>query len=246
MTTQMITPTIEVDLAHPFADGWNQIPGVTVQGAHLTISPDEYFFRYENPSWTLCDSSAVTRDVYPITETTATALEQQVLDYIVANGVRTTDPVSVIKTAEQVYSYVYRDEYLDDPELVELGVSLEHLRMLREMSTMMALNQVELNGHPSNVGPAWFFPAAVQKVYGITEEEGEFVDDLYHGGFFNENRRVESVKAHAALGGRMVHGCQASPCLSGGCVVPYGADIDAFMTELKQFKQGWISAILDT
>jgi hypothetical protein len=57
----MITPTIEVDLAHPFADGWNKIPGVAVQGAHLTIRTDEYFFRYENPSWTLCDSSAVAR-----------------------------------------------------------------------------------------------------------------------------------------------------------------------------------------
>ncbi|MEV8153393.1 hypothetical protein AB0R11_12375, partial [Streptomyces fradiae] len=30
-----------------------------------------------------------------------------------------------------------------------------------------------------------------------------------HGGWFNEPRRIESIKAHAALGGRLLHGCQS-------------------------------------
>ena len=71
----------------------------------------------------------------------------------------------------------------------------------------------------------------------------ERVDELYHGGFFNETRRVESIKAHAALGGRLVHGCQSSPNMSGGVVAPYGLDVAQFTTELNAFKDDWRAAI---
>lgn len=65
----------------------------------------------------------------------------------------------------------------------------------------------------------------------------------YHGGFFTETRRIESIKAHAALGGRLVHGCQSSPNMSGGVVAPYGVDVDRFTTELNAFKGAWRAAI---
>ncbi|MCW2885050.1 MAG: hypothetical protein JWL58_1912 [Streptosporangiaceae bacterium] len=81
-------------------------------------------------------------------------------------------------------------------------------------------------------------------VYGLTKDEGEHVDDLYHGTFFNEYRRRESLLAHAALGGQLVHGCQSNPDMTGGCVVPYGTSLDTFRTELAAFKHDWIEQVL--
>jgi hypothetical protein len=66
---------------------------------------------------------------------------------------------------------------------------------------------------------------------------------VYHGTWFNESRRIESVKAHTALGGRLVHGCQSQPNLSGGAVAPYGTDISTFRDELAAMREDWISAI---
>jgi hypothetical protein len=68
---------------------------------------------------------------------------------------------------------------------------------------------VESNGSISNVGPAWFFAVCAEKVFDLAAVDAERIDELYHGTFFNEARRMESVKAHAALGGRLVHGCQS-------------------------------------
>lgn len=163
------------------------------------------------------------------------------LDYVRRSGRRTTDPAEVLSVAWQVYAYLFRDEHLVDPGLAH--VRPEHLRMLREMGTVMALNRVELTGKISAVGPAWFFPVAAQVVYGLSDADSEVLDELYHGGFFNENRRVESIKAHAALGGRLVHGCQSVPDQSGGCVVAYGTDIERFRTELNGFKHEWMDIV---
>jgi hypothetical protein len=141
-----------------------------------------------------------------------------------------------------VYAHIFRQEQLDDPDLGH--VTPRHLRMLRESATLMALNRVELDGRISNVGPAWFFPATSQVVHELDTEQSELLDDLYHGTFFNEHRRVESVKAHAALGGRLVHGCQSKPNMSGGSVVGYGTDLTRFRAELGTFKGEWIHRIL--
>lgn len=46
---------IEVELPEPFHEGWNRIAGITVAGSRLTIDPALYFFRYENPTWIVCD-----------------------------------------------------------------------------------------------------------------------------------------------------------------------------------------------
>jgi hypothetical protein len=69
------------------------------------------------------------------------------------------------------------------------------------------------------------------------------VDELYHGTFFDESRRAESVRAHAALGGRLVHGCSSVPCMAGGCVVPFGTDITRFRSELDLLKGEWMDRI---
>lgn len=107
----------------------------------------------------------------------------------------------------------------------------------------MALNKVELDGHISNVGPCWFFPAATSVVFDLDDEMGGMLDEVYHGGWFNEHRRIESIKAHAALGGRLVHGCQSVPDQTGGVVAPYGASMATFRDDLAAFKVGWIEQV---
>ncbi|MGH3585140.1 MAG: hypothetical protein ACRDQ0_02355 [Pseudonocardia sp.] len=144
--------------------------------------------------------------------------------------------------AWDVYAHVFREQHLTDPGLA--GVTVAQLRMLREMGVVMALDRVELDGAISNVGPAWMFPATCRVVFDLDETEAEQVDELYHGTWFNEPRRVESVKAHAALGGRLVHGCQSRPNLSGGVVAPYGCDIATFKAELAAFRDEWVQRVL--
>ncbi len=243
VTEQATHNLITVDFEEPLSDGWKKVPGVTIDGTTVTIDPEQYFFRYENASWKVCDWEGVKNNVLNAAETADEALEQQTLQYVRDNAKSTKDAAIVLKTAEQLYSYIFRDEHLDDPDIKSMGVTREHLRMLREMGTMMALNRVELDGHISNVGPAWFFPVCSGKVYNLDQEQMEFIDELYHGTFFNESRRVESVKAHAALGGRLVHGCHSSPCMAGGSVVPFGTDIASFSEELKGFKEEWMDVI---
>jgi hypothetical protein len=241
-TTKASVP-ITVTLPEPFSPGWSRIDGVTVDGATLTVEPDTYFFRYENPTWVICDWDKVAADLLPAVETTDLAVEQLALDFVREHGRRTTDPAEVLATAHQAYSWLFRAAQLDDPGVAVIA-GPEHLTMLREVATLMSLNRVELDGHISNVGPCWFFPAAVRVVYDLTEAAGEHVDELYHGTFFNEYRRRESVLAHAALGGRLVHGCQSNPDMTGGCVVPYGASLDTFRAELAEFKREWIDTVL--
>jgi hypothetical protein len=95
--------------------------------------------------------------------------------------------------------------------------------MLREAATLTALNKVELDGSISTVGPCWFFPAATSVVFDLDDQTGGMLDEVYHGTWFTEHRRIESIKAHVALGGRLVHGCQSVPNQSGGACVSYGS-----------------------
>jgi hypothetical protein len=246
-TATAVSALITTTLPKPFTSGWNRIDGITIDGRTLTVDPDAYFFRYESPSWILVPFEKVTADLLPAVETTQIAVEQIALDFVRKHGRSTTDPAQVLATAHEVYSWLFRPEQLDDPGVAAIA-SPEHLTMLREVATLMALNRVELDGHISNIGPSWFFPAAVRVVYGLSKDEGERLDDLYHGAFFNEYRRRESVLAHAALGGRLVHGCQSNPDMTGGCVVPYGASLDTFRfrAELAAFKHQWIDAVLQS
>ncbi len=238
-----VTNVIDVDLEVPLSEGWNRLLGMEVSGRHVRVDVDRYFFRYESPSWLLCDWKGVRTNLLDAEETEETSLEQQALDYVREHGRSTDDPADVLRTAEHVYRYLFRDEHLDKHDLRSMGVTERHLRILRETATMMALNRVELDGHISNVSPAWFFPVCAQRVYDLDDAQAGMVDELYHGTFFDESRRAESVRAHAALGGRLVHGCSAVPCMAGGCVVPFGTDIARFRSELDWFKGEWMNRI---
>jgi hypothetical protein len=233
-------PIIRAALPGPFDPRWSRLAGLEVDATTITLDPG-YWFRFESPSWLVCDWAGVRDELLPVTETGEQALEQAALDYIRAHGQATTDPAEVLATAWHVYAYLFRDDLLPVAGLEAIGPA--ELRMLREAATLMALNKVEPDGHISNISPTWFFGEAVPVVFGLDEEAGRLLDELYHGGWFNEPRRIESVKAHAALGGRLVHGCQSQGNLSGGVVAPYGTDIAAFRHELGAMRPQWVQAI---
>ncbi|MFD0903586.1 hypothetical protein [Actinomadura sediminis] len=244
MTTLKGSPTlIRAVFPEPFHPGWNRISGVTIAGEELTIDPLAYFFRYDNPTWIICDWDGVRANLLEARETAETTVEQMALEYVKTQGRVTDDPGEVLVIAWQATAHIFRDEYLNEPGLVALGVEPKHLRMLREVGTVMALNRVEQNGAISNVGPAWMFPIACKVIYDLDDDEARLVDELYHGTWFDEARRVEAAKANAALGGRLVHGCQSQADMRGGCIVPFGVDLTEFRRELRRFGDDWIERV---
>ncbi|MFC7330308.1 hypothetical protein [Marinactinospora rubrisoli] len=232
---------ITVDLPHTFDARWNRIPGITVTGRTLTIDPASYYFRVESTTWTVIDWEKVAAALLPINETPTESIEQIALNYIAEHGRTTTDPAEVLRIAWQVYGFLFREEHL--PSLGLEAVTADHLRMLAEVSTLTALNKVEPDGSISNVGPAWFFVDAAKVVYDLDRETADMLDEVFHGGWFNENRRIESIKAHAALGGRLVHACQSVPDSRGGVVAPYGTPMDRIRDELAGFRDEWMSRV---
>ena len=240
MTPTAAPPTIRATLPGPLDPRWSRLTGLHVDGTTVTIDPD-YWFRFESPSWLICDWDGVRDTLLPVTETGDQALEQTVLNYIRQHGRTTTDPAEVLATAWHVYAHLFRDDLLPVPGLEAIGPA--ELAMLRQAATLMALNKVEQDGHIANISPSWFFGAAVPVVFDLDEEAGEVIDEAYHGTWFNESRRIEAVKAHAALGGRLVHGCQSGGNLSGGVVAPYGTDITAFRDELAALRATCVTAI---
>ncbi|ALO13599.1 hypothetical protein AQF52_8018 [Streptomyces venezuelae] len=237
-TTDAATITLELPTA--FDPRWSRLPGIHVDGRRLTIDPAEYFFRFESHTWLVADWELLKSQLLDAEETTESAVEQLALDFIKNHGESTTDAARVLATANEVYTYLFRDEHLAGLGLPQ--ITADHLRMLREAAALMALNKVELDGHISNVGPCWFFPATTV-VFHLDDETGGMLDEVYHGGWFNEHRRIESIKAHTALGGRLVHGCQSVPDQSGGVVAPYGASMANFRDDLAAFKEGWIEQV---
>lgn len=233
--SQKIVANITLD------DRWSRVPGININNGQAIIDIDAYFFRYEDPQWKYIPWETVVSNWEKLDETTDSSLEQNCLSLVKEKSITTTDPTIVLENAEKAY------EFLFDPKRIDLSglpyVKDEHLKILKEASTLMALNRVDQDGRARNVGPAWFLPACSQKVYELTDKESEFIDELYHGTFFTEARRVDSVKAHTALGGRLVHGCQGQVNQSGGCVLSYGTSVEKFHLDLKSFRDEWMADI---
>lgn len=234
--------SIKVNLPVGLTPTWERIDGITVRGTFLEIDPERFFFRFENPSWVVCDWDLVRDRLLPQVENEDTTIEQLALEFVREHGRTTHDPARVLLTAAQVYGHMFREEHLHDPGLdfVPPGT----LTMLRECGILMSLNRVERSGHISNVSPAWMLCAAARVVWDLDDATARVLDELYHGTWFNEPRRRESILAHAALGGRLVHGCQGAPNMSGGCVAPYGVDVETMRRELAQMRHPWIDATL--
>ena len=240
-TAQKTAAPIVVQLPERIDPRWSRLPGVRVDGHTVTVDPAEYFFRFDSNTWRVVGWELVHDHLLGVRETGAKALEQIALEFIQEHGHSTDDAAEVLTTAWHVYSHLFRDELLPVAGLEQIGP--DELRMLREAAVFMALNKVEMDGSISNVGPCWFFPAATGAVFDLDDEAGQALDEVYHSTWFNESRRVESILAHAALGGRLVHGCQSTPNQSGGALVPYGGSIERFRADLASFRDGWLAEV---
>jgi hypothetical protein len=232
-------PVIRATLPGPLDPRWSRLPGLTTNGNDLTLTPD-FWLQFADPTWLLCDWAGVRDNLLNATETSEQALEQTVLNYIRVHSRTTADPAEVLATAWDVYAYLFRDDLLPVPGLEDIGPA--ELRMLREAAILMSLNKVQATGEIANISPVWFFGVAIPMVFGLDDATGQMLDEVYHSTWFAENRRTESIRAHAALGGRLVHGCQSSPDMTGGVVAPYGTDIAAFHATLRAMRAGWITA----
>ncbi|MFD8615827.1 hypothetical protein ACFV1E_00935, partial [Streptomyces sp. NPDC059612] len=156
--TTIDTATITVELPDAFDPRWNRLPGIHVDGRRIAIDPAEYFFRFESSTWLVADWELVKAQLLDVDETTESAVEQLALDFIKQHSESSSDATRVLATSYEVYTYLFREEHLAGLGLPQ--ITADHLRMLREAATLMALNKVELDGRISNVGPCWFFPVA--------------------------------------------------------------------------------------
>lgn len=110
--TTIDTATITVELPDAFDPRWNRLPGIQVDGKHITIDPAEYFFRFESSTWLVADWELVKAQLLDVDETTGSAVEQLALDFIKNHGESTSDAARVLATAYGVYSYLFREEHL--------------------------------------------------------------------------------------------------------------------------------------
>lgn len=224
-----------------FHPGWNKISGLSVVDGQLTIDPMRYFVRCEDPSWTYVPWELVRTCWSEIKETSEQALEQSALQFIAKHKHVTRDPLVVLTNAEAVYSYVFDRERLamyDDLR----DVSTADLRILRESSILCALNKVDLTGRITVIGPAWYFAQCARTVFELDQIDESRVDELFHGNFFNAARLRDQVRAHVALGGKLVHGCQGTGNGAGGCVVGYGTDVQRMQSELVALREPIVRA----
>lgn len=223
-------PIVKVRTASAFHHGWNRIPGIRVDGVELEISP-EYFIRREDAFWEYVPWEIVQAHWDEIGESKDFALEQSALAFIKRHKISTNRLDAVLENAEKVYSFLFDGLRIAEHEDLRT-VSDADLRVLRESSTLCALNRVNAAGRITTIGPAWYFAQCARIVYGLDAAAEARVDELFHGGFFNGPRLRDQVRAHTALAGKLVHGCQGSGHGSGGCVVAYGTDLDVMQSEL--------------
>jgi hypothetical protein len=223
-----------------FHIGWERVSGIKLIGDAIQITPTQYFERFEDPSWTYVPWETVQAHWTELSETPDMAIEQACLQFIRKHSQQSRDASVILENAEKVYSFVFNESLLHEIEDLD-HVTANDLRVLRESSILCALNKVALNGRITNIGPAWYFAQCARLVYGLSATDEQRVDELFHGGFFNALRLREQTRAHVALGGRLVHGCQSSGNGSGGCVVGYGTDVAVMQKELLALRPGFLN-----
>ena len=218
-----------------FHAGWGKIPGIELIGPEIQIAPEQYFERYEDPSWNYVPWETVQAHWSELSETPDRAIEQACLEFIRKHAQQSSDAAIILGNAEKVYSFVYNESILKEIQDLD-HVTANDLRVLRESSILCALNKVNLSGRITNIGPAWYFAQCARMVFGLSAADEQRVDELFHGGFFNGLRLREQTRAHVALGGKLVHGCQSSGNGAGGCVVSYGTDTSVMQSELLNLR----------
>lgn len=218
-----------------FHAGWGKIAGIRLIDTTIQIAPDQYFERYEDPSWNYVPWERVQAHWSELSETPDRAIEQACLEFIRDHAQQTSDASVILENAEQVYSFVFNESILNEIQDLD-HVTAHDLRVLRESSILCALNKVDLSGRITNIGPAWYFAQCARAVFELSADDERRVDELFHGGFVNGLRLREQTRAHVALGGKLVHGCQSSGNGAGGCVVSYGTDTLVMQSELLNLR----------
>ena len=216
---------------------------MSTKGTTLTIDPEQYFFRYDNPTWLVCDWEQVRSDLLDARENEHAAMEQIALDYVNSNSRITHDPAEVLTTAWHAYAYLFHPEHLEASDLPS-DVSAEHLRMLIEVTTMMALNRVEQSGEITKRRSGGMFTEAVKVVYGIDGAEAELVDELYQRHLVQRvapDREDQSPRSPGRTA-RVRVPIQHLKDMAGGCVVLYG-DIARFREQLTTFRTEWMARV---
>jgi hypothetical protein len=235
-----VPPMVQFSPEMPFHEGWNKVNGLSTLNGNLAINTEQYFERLEDPSWTFVPWDKVMEAWDSLEESNTSALEQTCLNFISQNSEVTFDPAVALGNAERVYSFLFNEERIRKHEDLH-RVTPEMLRVLRESSILCALNKVNASGHICNIGPAWYFAQCSELVYSLSASEASQVDELFHGEFFNGPRLRDQVRAHVALGGKLVHGCHGSGHGSGGCVVSYGTDINQMQNELLALRPHFLA-----
>ncbi len=98
--TTIDTTAISVEIPEAFDPRWSRLPGITVDGKHITIDPAQYFFRFESHTWLVADWELVKSQLLPAEETTESAVEQMALDFVKAHGESTSDAARVLRTGQ--------------------------------------------------------------------------------------------------------------------------------------------------
>ena len=226
--------TIRFQPTLPFHPGWSKVRGIRVGGDLIEIEPDIYFERLESVEWQYVPWELVRQSFDILVESPAVTLEQRCLEFVRRHVVHTTDPLVVLENAEKVFTYLYDRKHIDGFAGLDFVTDLD-LRVLRESSILSALNQVDMEGHITNIGPAWYFAQCATLVYDLSIQDENRVDELFHGGFFNGPRLRDQLRAHCALAGRLVHGCgSGNGSHLGGCVVAFGTNVEAMQLELME------------
>src|SRR5690606_12927110 len=145
--TTIDTTAITVELPEAFDPRWSRLPGIQVDRSRITIDSAEHVVRFESSAWLVANWELVKSQLLEVDETTESAVEQLALDFIKQHSESTSDAARVLATAYEVYAYLFREEHLAGLGLPQ--ITADHLRMLREAATLMALNKVELDGHRS-------------------------------------------------------------------------------------------------
>lgn len=71
---------IKAELPGAVDPRWSRLPGIEVEGTTVTMSPADYFFRFDDSSWLVTDWEAVRDGLLPVDETAEETIEQVTLE----------------------------------------------------------------------------------------------------------------------------------------------------------------------
>lgn len=201
--------------------------------------PTFFFWRYDDPIWNYIEWDIVKANWDSLDGDSDTTTEQKCLEFVKRHATVTTDPSKILSVASKLYENLFN--FTPRSLLAFPSINESHVDILREMSILMSLNKVSQDGLIQNVSPAWFFPIACKRVFDLSKQEAEDIDNLYHSSMLYFGSQNDWLKAHTALGGILLHACQSVPDLRGGVVCAYGTNRKALAMDFDAHADEWIN-----